>query len=241
MQLYYSDNIENKKIILDEVESGHCIKVLRKKVGDYVFVTNGKGQLFEARISEIQKRNVTSVIEKTTFTPENPHKYCHIAIAPTKNTDRFEWFLEKATEIGIGRITPIICDNSERKSIRVDRLEKILISAMKQSLKTYKPTLEDYIRFEQFIVNQKNSKQKFIAHCQGKNPKHLFTTYQEKNDVVVLIGPEGDFSEIEINQAMDMEFEEVSLGNSRLRTETAGVVACGMIVTKNTLAGLLPG
>ena len=241
MQLYYSNTIDEQHVVLDEIESKHCSKVLRKKVDDDLFVTDGRGILYETKIKEITKKNVIASIIKKTISSNNPFEYCHIAIAPTKNIDRFEWFLEKATEIGIGKITPTICENSERRNIRLDRLEKIVISAMKQSLKTFKPILNDCVTFEEFLSTKPMAEEKFIAHCQNENTPHLFNAYTRLRNVCVLIGPEGDFSLKEIEDSIKAGFVEISLGESRLRTETAGVFATNIIMLKNTLTDKLPG
>jgi len=220
MQLFYTENF-NEKTSLTKEENKHIVKVLRKKVGDKINIINGKGILFIAEIEVIEKHTVSlKVIKKEK--KEKQHKYnLHLAIAPTKNINRFEWFLEKATEIGINEITPIICSRSERKKINLERCNKIIISAVKQSMKFYKPKLNSPISFIDFIDNEYPG-EKHIAHCLNQK-KHKLSK-SEYSSHLILIGPEGDFSENEISLAINKKFKPTTLGNSRLRTETAGIV-----------------
>ena len=221
MQLFYTENI-NEEISLTKEENRHLIKVLRKNVGDKINIINGNGFLFITEITDITK-NIASLKVIKKEKKEKQHKYnLHLAIAPTKNINRFEWFLEKATEIGINEITPVICSRSERKKINLERCNKIIISAIKQSTKYYKPKLNSPISFIDFI-DKEYSGEKHIAHCLDKK-KHMITKSDNLSHTI-LIGPEGDFSESEISQAIDKSFKPLTLGNSRLRTETAGVVA----------------
>ncbi|MEH6408156.1 MAG: 16S rRNA (uracil(1498)-N(3))-methyltransferase [Leeuwenhoekiella sp.] len=227
MQLFYYPEIEAsaKTVVLPKDESKHIIKVLRKKAGDLLDLTNGKGDFFIAEITEASpSRCGVKILESN---HEQPLPYSlHMAVAPTKLNDRYEWFLEKATEIGITEITPIICDHSERKVIKEDRYEKILQSAMKQSLKAYKPVLNEAVSFKEFIAkNSQTESQKFIAHCEETKRLSLKKSIFGSN-MLILIGPEGDFSTEEIKLALDNNFSPVTLGNSRLRTETAAIVAC---------------
>ena len=222
MQLFYTENTENEFTISSE-ESKHITRVLRKKEGDILNFSDGKGNLLIAEIttSDIRKTRV-KVIEKIEKEKEHNY-YLHIAIAPTKNMDRFEWFLEKATEIGIDEITPIICNRSERKVVKTERGNRILLSAMKQSLKYHLPKLNEATSFKDFI-KQDFEGNKYIAHCEDSEKLDLkIVSNTEKT--LILIGPEGDFSPTEIEIALQNEFKSVSLGNSRLRTETAGIVA----------------
>ena len=221
MQLFYTEQID-EKISLSNEENKHIVKVLRKNVGDKINIINGKGFLFIAEIEEIKKNIVSlKVIKKEK--KEKQHKYnLHLAIAPTKNINRFEWFLEKATEIGINEITPIICSRSERKKINLERCNKIIISAVKQSMKFYRPKLNSPKSFIDFIDNE-YPVEKHIAHCLNQK-KHKLSK-SESSSHLILIGPEGDFSENEISLAINKKFKPTTLGNSRLRTETAGVVA----------------
>ena len=221
MQLFYTENI-NEEISLTKEENRHLIKVLRKNVGDKINIINGNGFLFITEITDI-KKNIASLKVIKKEKKEKQHKYnLHLAIAPTKNINRFEWFLEKATEIGINEITPVICSRSERKKIVLERCNKIIISAIKQSIKYYKPKLNSPISFIDFI-NKKHEGKTHITHCLDQK-KHKITKSDNLSHTI-LIGPEGDFSEREISQAIDKNFKPLTLGNSRLRTETAGVVA----------------
>ncbi|MFN4026922.1 MAG: 16S rRNA (uracil(1498)-N(3))-methyltransferase [Flavobacterium sp.] len=233
MQLFYNPNINEKatSFVFDKEESKHIVKVLRKKEGDILFVTNGLGFLFTTEITLASDSKCT--VKINTFEHQGAPKYhLHLAVAPTKMNERYEWFLEKATEIGIQEITPIICDHSERKVIKTDRFQKILESAMKQSLHYYLPKLNDAILFKDFLKKE-FSGQKFIAHCETTDKKSLKNELQIQKDVLILIGPEGDFSVKEIQLALEQHFIPVSLGQTRLRTETAAIVACHSAVFKN--------
>lgn len=228
MHLFYTPDIRGNIYTLNEIESKHCIKVLRLDTNDTIQLIDGNGGFYVARILEPNQKKCTVEIIETQKEFGKRNHYLHIAIAPTKNIDRFEWFLEKATEIGIDEITPILCEHSERKAIKPERLEKIIISAVKQSLKGYKPKLNELTILDDFLrINFKENK--FIAHCEETNKTLLKNDYNKGADVIILIGPEGDFSPQEITLAKDNNFQEISLGESRLRTETAGVVACHTI------------
>lgn len=234
MQLFYNSDIatNTQQFTFNKDESRHIVRVLRKKEGDKIFITNGLGELFT---SEVLVANDKKCLVKIIDTEEKVkpwNYYLHIAIAPTKLNDRFEWFLEKATEIGIDEITPIICDHSERKVVKMDRMEKIIQSAAKQSLKFHFPKLNEPINFNQFI-NSDFEGQLFIAHCEETNKKSLKSTIKPNLKTTILIGPEGDFSIKEIQQSLKHKFIPVSLGESRLRTETAGVVAVHSIAFIN--------
>lgn len=214
--------------ILPEEESQHVVKVLRLQAGERVHLINGKGGLFEAEISNPHPKRCEVKILKSTYEYGKRSPHLHIAIAPTKMNERLEWFLEKATEIGIDEITPLICRYSERKEVKLSRLEKIVVAAMKQSVKAYLPKLNEACTFDQLIKNATSS-QKFIAHCYEEDKHLLQEVYKKGSDVLVLIGPEGDFSPEEIEKAIQHGFKPVSLGSSRLRTETAGIIACHTI------------
>ena len=229
MQLFYLDNPE-KEIRLTAEESKHAIKVLRKKEGDMLNFTDGKGNMFIAEITIANSRKTSVRIIESEPKPKQHNYHLHMAIAPTKNMDRFEWFLEKACEIGIDEITPIICERSERKVIKTDRCNRILLSAMKQSLKFYLPKLNEAISFNEFI-NQNFVGNKYIAHCEEGNKTELRTEIKEQR-TLILIGPEGDFSPAEIEIALKNQYKAVSLGTSRLRTETAGIIAVHTINIK---------
>lgn len=233
MQLFYNPAIDEntESFSFDKEESRHIIKVLRKKDSDILFVTNGLGCLFETKITLASDNKCT--VEIISFKKEASKKYhLHLAVAPTKMNDRYEWFLEKATEIGISEITPVICDRSERKVINPERFEKIILSAMKQSNELFLPKLNNTITLKEFI-KQKNEGLLLIAHCEETDKKTLKSVLKPNESVTLLIGPEGDFSEKEIALALENQFIPVSLGNTRLRTETAAVVACHSVVFFN--------
>ena len=233
MQLFYNANLNEttESFAFDREESKHIIKVLRKKDGDLLYVTNGLGYLFETQITLASDNKC--MVDIVSFTKEeSPAYHLHLAVAPTKMNDRYEWFLEKAIEIGVQEITPIICDRSERKVINADRYEKIILSALKQSNGVYLPKLNPAMTFKDF-VNQENKGQLLIAHCEETDKKTLKSILQPNQDICMLIGPEGDFSEKEISTALENNYQAVSLGNTRLRTETAAIVACHSIVFFN--------
>lgn len=228
MQLFYHPEIEanDQEVIFPKDESKHIVKVLRKKAGDVLDVTNGKGHFFQVEITVPSPSKCAGKI--ISAEAQKKHDYfIHMAVAPTKLNDRYEWFLEKATEIGLDQVTPIICDHSERKVIKNDRYDRILQSAMKQSLKAHMPQLDEEISFKEFCAQDfSNYDQKFIAHCEEDQQRFsLKNRLSPKNKTLILIGPEGDFSPEEINLAKAKGFEPVTLGESRLRTETAAVVA----------------
>lgn len=233
MQLFYQPDLDqnSKQCTFDKEESRHITKVLRKKEGDTLQITNGKGLFFKAKITVASIKNCLAIIEEINKSRKRPYNL-HLAVAPTKMNDRYEWFLEKATEIGISEITPIICEHSERKVIKEDRYEKVLQSAMKQSLQAYLPKLNPVIVFSEFI-QQKFKGQKLIAHCEETDKKSLKSQLKTGEDYTILIGPEGDFSVKEIETALHHDFIPVTLGNTRLRTETAAVVACHSVVFIN--------
>ena len=229
MQLFYLENPKDE-IILSTEESKHTTKVLRKKEGDILNFTDGKGGFYKAEITLADSRKCILKIISSDQKGKQHNYHLHIAIAPTKNMDRFEWFLEKATEIGIDEITPIICSRSERKVIKTERGNRILLSAMKQSLKHHLPKLNEAINLNDFI-KQDFEGAKYIAHCEDGEKKEL-KTVSKTEKTLILIGPEGDFSPKEIELALQNQFKAVSLGTSRLRTETAGIVAVHTINIK---------
>ncbi len=233
MQLFYSPDIpeDSNTFSFSREESKHIVKVLRKSVGDTLYITNGNGILFTAEIEFISNNKCTAkIVSKEKQDKRNYN--LHLAVAPTKMNERYEWFLEKAAEIGIDTVTPIICDHSERKVIKKERFERILQSAMKQSLNCYLPKLNDAISFKDFI-NQEIKGQLFIAHCEDTDRKSLKNELKAKTDVTILIGPEGDFSVKEIEMALKHNFIPVTLGTTRLRTETAAIVACHSVAFVN--------
>ena len=235
MNLFYAPDIL-QTLSLPEEESQHCAKVLRMKAGEHIHIIDGVGGLYEAEILEAHpKRTQVSIISEQHEYGRRPFRL-HLAVAPTKNIDRFEWFVEKATEIGFDELTPLCCRYSERKVIKPERIEKILVSAAKQSLKAYVPRLNPMITAKEFIGNSSfliPHSSLFIAHCYDQPKQHLFNACQPGGDVVVMVGPEGDFSEEEVELALRNSFQAITLGESRLRTETAGVVACHLVTIAN--------
>ena len=208
------------------------MRVLRYTTGDEILLTDGKGMTYTARITNPHPKHCD--FEIISSEKQEPHHafHLHIAIAPTKNIERMEWAIEKCVEIGVDEITPLLCRFSERKQLRTDRLEKIILSAAKQSLTPYLPVLHELTPYDDFIKSQRQG-QRFIAHCYKEDKRVLKDEIERGRDVLVLIGPEGDFSEKEIADALSMGFIPVSLCNSRLRTETAAVVACHTAVLMN--------
>ena len=235
MQLFYNPEINESSQFFSfyKEESKHIIKVLRKKDTDILFVTNGLGFLFKTEITLASDTKCT--VKIISFEKEKPLPYqLHLVVAPTKMNDRFEWFLEKATEIGISEITPIICEHSERKQIKTDRFDKIILSAMKQSNQLYLPKLNEPIAFKDFIKT-KNEGLQLIAHCEENEKKSLKAVLKPNENITMLIGPEGDFSPKEIQLALDNNYIPVTLGNTRLRTETAAIVACHSVAFINEI------
>jgi len=224
MNLFYTNDIKDNIATFDEVETRHCIHSLRKQIGDVINFVDGNGKCYKGGITSSAKKSFQVTIAKMEVWIQNRSNYLHIAIAPTKNIARFEWFLEKATEIGIDEITPILTFHSERKRIRVDRLDKIVLSAMKQSLKANLPKINELIKYKDWLKTEVSGK-KYIAYVEEKN-LHLKDTIVSGQDVTILIGPEGGFSKEEVALAKNNNFVSVSLGASRLRTETAAIVAC---------------
>jgi 16S rRNA (uracil1498-N3)-methyltransferase len=224
MHLFYTPDISGNSYTLNEEESRHCVKVLRLERDDLVYLIDGIGGFYKSRITDANpKRTLLEIIEEQHEYGKRTH-FLHIAIAPTKNIERLEWFLEKATEIGIDEITPLICERSERREVKIDRLNKIITSAVKQSLKAYHPILNPPQKFKDFIG--RSSGQKFIAHCNDGQKFSLKGELHLNSGCLVLIGPEGDFSAQEVENALSHQFLPISLGDSRLRTETAALEAC---------------
>ena len=232
MNVFYNAELPADSIKLNVEESRHCIKVLRLRAGDHILLINGKGSIFEAVIRDADaKACILDIIREEK--PGNSRSYhLTIAIAPTKNMDRFEWFIEKSTEIGIDRIIPLMCRHSERKEFKRERLDKILIAAMKQSGQLYLPDLNGMTPFRE-LINQPFAGDKMIAHCDEGARNAFKHAFAPGNNVLVLIGPEGDFDPEEIKAALEKGFVPVSLGDSRLRTETAGLVACHTVCLVN--------
>jgi len=227
MNLFYAPDLQadSTNYIFNKDESRHISKVLRKSVGEEVYLTNGKGLFFTAEILDNHpKKTQVKIIKVEKKNQDKP--LIHIAVAPTKSNDRFEWFLEKATEIGIQRVTPILTLHSERKKINPERYEKILVSAMKQSLKVYKPSLSGLTKFKDFITRDWGDVQKFMAYCHSDQN---LSTALNNNKVLILVGPEGGFSEEEVALAQTNGFKPVGLSAHRLRTETAALMAVATV------------
>ncbi len=233
MQLFYNPTINETTEVFsfDKEESKHIIKVLRKKDTDILHVTNGLGLLFTTEIT-LASDSKCAVKVNSIAKADQPSYNLHLAVAPTKMNDRFEWFLEKATEIGIHEITPIICDHSERKTINLERFEKIILTAMKQSNALFLPKLNPAVSFKDFVKQDQNDT-KLIAHCEETDKKSLKSVLKIGENYTILIGPEGDFSTKEIQLALQNNFTPVTLGTTRLRTETAAVVACHSVAFSN--------
>lgn len=232
MQLFYAHELKGDLHTLEEQESKHIIRVLRMKCGDTIKLTDGAGKMCSGElVNEDPRRCEVRITE----VQEEFGKRCfhlHVAIAPTKNINRFEWFLEKATEIGIDEISPLICSRSERKVVKTERLDKVITAAMKQSVKAYLPLLHEATSFKEFVT-AKHAGQKFIAYVEEGEHPSLKSLYTAPGDATILIGPEGDFSPEEVELARENGFDVVSLGDSRLRTETAGVVAVHTLTLLN--------
>jgi 16S rRNA (uracil1498-N3)-methyltransferase len=227
MHIFYVPNIQD--LFLDKEESQHCIKVLRLKPSDTIALIDGRGVYAEASITGASDKKTTYALLKTETGVGELGYQLHIAIAPTKNIARFEWFVEKAVEIGISEITPLVCDYSERKILKPERIEKIIVSACKQSLKARFPVLNPVVGFRGFIDTAKDfPAERFIAHC-IEGQKKTLGNIQNPRDVLICIGPEGDFSPAEVSLALEKGFSPLSLGKSRLRTETAAVYCCSAL------------
>ncbi len=226
MQLFYNPEIDHntQQITFDKIESRHIVKVLRKKEGDKVYITNGQGSLFVSQINIASDKKCLATIFNHQKKLKQHNYYLHVAVAPTKNIERFEWFLEKATEIGIDEITPILTQNSERKVIKKERLEKIIQSAMKQSLKYHLPKLNEITSFDKFLTENIEGK-KYIAHCYDDQKQSMKDCISLDESATILIGPEGDFSTSEVAKSLDLNYMPITLGAARLRTETAALVA----------------
>lgn len=226
--LFYCENLDSTENTLSETESMHCVQVMRKKIGDEILVSNGKGVYATATITNDSKKSCAFVRSENFLAPALKTKV-HMAVAPTKNTARFDWFLEKATEIGVSEITPLICNHSERRKWNTDRWQKILIAAMKQSQQFFLPRLNEATSFVKMVL-QKNEAQKFICFVDQKQTLQLKNEITTLEDVLILIGPEGDFTTDELLLAKQNNFKQVSLGPNRLRTETAALVAAHTVL-----------
>ena len=228
MHLFYTPDINelSTEYHLSEEESRHCTSVLRLNVGSLIYLIDGKGGFYNAKIiSASPKKTILQIVSITNNFNKRNH-YLHMVVAPTKNIERFEWFLEKATEIGIDEVTPIICERSERKELKVERLNKIIISAIKQSGNAYLPKLNASVSFKNFLQQQNNGSQKFIAHCEDIEKVSINSAFIKHSKYTILIGPEGDFTLNEIMLAQSNDYLGITLGQNRLRTETAALEAC---------------
>lgn len=233
MHWFFSTTIDGDQFTTDAEESRHISRVLRLVPDDRVIFTDGIGHRFTCRLLDNNIRECRFEVVEKEFVPPPPQRRNHIAVAPTKNMARFEWFLEKATEIGIGIITPLQCQHSERVRINSERLHKILVAAIKQSQQTWLPVLKELTAFDSFVGQQNDTTQKLIAYMSDQTHRTLFDAAEPGREVVVLIGPEGDFSTEEITMAQRLGFEPISLGENRLRTETAALVACHTLALKS--------
>ena len=232
MHIFYIPQIEGNSIILPENESKHCVRVLRLATGDTIHIVNGTGDMLTCSITDPHPKRCAVEIVETQHEFGKRNFRLHIAIAPTKNIERFEWFLEKATEIGIDEITPILCEHSERKKINLERSERVIVAAMKQSVKAYKPILNPLTPFKDAIHKDSQST-RLIAYCGNFDEPHAKNQINQSDSIFMLIGPEGDFSPNEVEMALKEGFKTTGLGPSRLRTETAAVVACTIANTLN--------
>ncbi len=234
MQLFYNSELEKttKNFTFDSGESKHIVKVLRRNVGDQLYITNGRGLFFTANITvaDIKKCSVEIIKVKK----EYPKKHwLHMVVAPTKMNDRYEWFLEKATEIGVHEITPIICSRSERKVVKLERFNKVVQAAMKQSVQAYLPKVNEPMALDDFL-EVPNTGILLIAHCENSERSELKRRIAPDNPITILIGPEGDFTTSEIKKARKQGYVPVSMGDTRLRTETAAIVACTTVAMINS-------
>jgi 16S rRNA (uracil1498-N3)-methyltransferase len=227
VNLFFQPGISDGILHLDGDESRHCIKVLRKRVGDSIRITDGKGFFYEASITDANERECRFAINEKIAGPERKH-FIHLVISPTKNTDRIEWFVEKSVELGVDKISLADCDHTERAFVKPDRLVKVAVSAMKQSLKSSLPLIQSISPLKT-IIQAASEDQRFIAFVDPSNPHHLKDLAEKHKTYCILIGPEGDFSPEELTLALEHGFRKVSLGSSRLRTETAGLAACHIL------------
>ena len=224
MQLFFASKTDVEKGVLSPEESQHCVKVLRKKVGDEVNVIDGEGSNYLVKITKVSGKSCEyQVLSKEEVAYNLPN--LHIAIAPTKNLSRFEFFVEKACELGVKEITPMLTFNSERKHLNIEKLTKKMVAACKQSYTLHFPVINPVVKFSEVIKT--NAEQKLIAHCYSHETPHL-SSFDTEKETFLIVGPEGDFSKEEVESATEAEFHAVSLGYKRLRTETAGMFACSI-------------
>ena len=226
MRIFFTTEISGQYVDLPKDESRHIVQVLRMKEGEYLLVTDGKGSWYTCELKEASSKKCRlKVLEQEEVGTERSY-YLHLAVAPTKNIQRFEFFVEKATEIGVDRITPIITDNAERKVVKKDRMERIAVAAIKQSKKAFLPVIDDVIALKDFDQPDENTDIKLLAHCAEGSKSTIAEQIQGKNRILIMIGPEGDFTQREISELIQKGFEPIHLGKSRLRTETAAIAAC---------------
>ena len=223
--MFYSDLVDGDQIILSEQEARHCTKVLRKKVGDKIPVLNGAGSLFQTVIEKSQGKEVLLRILEVEFEEDRDQPV--IAFGLIKNMSRIEWMLEKLTEVGVSKIVPILCQRSERKSLKIERCEKIIVSAVKQSMQRYKPKIFAPVSLHQYLARPHDQSKYIASYC--SDCKQLKSVKPSKTGTQILIGPEGDFTSEELSLALEAGFQRVNLGKSRLRTETAAIVACTIL------------
>jgi 16S rRNA (uracil1498-N3)-methyltransferase len=223
-QLFYAPRVEGHLVVFDEDESKHLATVLRRKVGDTLYITDGKGHIFTTQLAELGKRQAVARVLSTEAQPAR-RAALHLAVAPTKHMDRYEWMLEKVVEMGVETITPLRCQRSERDVVRLDRLEKIVVSAMKQSLRAYLPEIRPLTAVKELILHKPLDMTLCMAWCSDEPLPHLADTLTAGQSALILIGPEGDFSPEEVALARNSGALDVSLGTARLRTETAGLFA----------------
>lgn len=239
MPRFYVENIA-ETLTLNEEESHHCVKVLRLAEGDAISVVDGKGKLYECHIDRAHSKHCHVAIDSVREEPTSWHHRIVLGVSPTKNLDRMEWLTEKCTEMGIDEIVPLLCHNSERKVLKTERLNKIAVAGMKQSKKSVLPKIHEMTAVKD-VLNGNFAGNRFIAYCDMMLPRELrhsfVKDYKPGVDTLVLVGPEGDFSPAEVELALKNGFVPVSLGESRLRTETAGVYACAVCHTLDELAG----
>lgn len=226
MKRFFATDITTENVLLNEEEAHHCLQVLRAKDGEIIEIVNGKGDLWEAQLHIVSKKNhYIQILEQKISNELNTAK-CSMAVALTKNVDRIEWLVEKATEIGLVNFYPIITHRTERKQLRLDRLEKIALAAMKQSQRLWRPKIFEPLPFEKFI-NLPLETNRYFGHCEDHLPKNsLSEVYKKDSQALMMIGPEGDFTEEEIKMALEKDFQAVSIGDTRLRVETAAIAAC---------------
>lgn len=232
MQIFYSSDVSDGKALFSREESAHCVRVLRMRQGDNLSFTDGLGNMYEGRIDDDDPTAMTAAVTSVKH-GKNRRYRLHIAISPVKNDDRLEWFTEKVVETGVDEITPLMCRRTEKKRVRKDRLEGIILSAMKQSLKSHLPQLHEPAGFIEFISGAHAGK-RLIACCDPDIDRTLITdAFNPGEEVVIMIGPEGDFTPEEVSLAVENGFIPVHMGPSRLRTETAGIVACCSVYLSN--------